>query len=339
MLEKGNKVFIGVIIALVIVLIGVFLFKDNKVKEYSKKYFYMDTYIEVKLYTSETKANQAFNEIDNIFKTYHNLTDKYEEHEYGLYNLNKNGEATIDYRLYKVIEYGYRWYKKSNGLLNIAIGNVTDIWKKYREAGEGVPTLEELKSVSISMNDFLINGTYSDIPDAKVSKSIKLSNGITLDLGAVSKGYTVDVVADYLKNNGINQFIINAGGNVLVGDYYKKNDSYKIGIEDPLGNGIYKIVKGNNIAVVTSGGYNRNYTYNGITYNHIIDPNTLYPANNMLSVTVITNSSADADALSTILFLMDVDKGMEYIKDYDAEAIWYLSDGTIKTSDGISKYE
>jgi len=325
-----NKIVIGIISILVIFIIVILSIKAFSIKEYSRKYFYMDTYINVKLYTnSKVLANKAFDEIDNIYKTYHNLTDKYTSYENGLYNLN-NGSKKIDYKLYEMIKYGYDWYEKSNKLLNIAIGNVTDIWKTYRESESGVPSLNELKKVNIDISNIKINEEDS---------SIILKNGISIDLGAISKGYTTQVVGDYLKSIGITKYIINAGGNVLVGDYYKEG-SYKIGIEDPTGEtSIYKIIKGNNIAVVTSGGYLRNYTYDGITYNHIIDPNTLYPADNMLSVTVITPSSKDADALSTILFLMDVDEGKEFIKDYDAEAIWYLKDGKIITTDGIAKYE
>ena len=138
----------------------------------------MDTYISVSVYTtSEAKANRAFKGIDELYKVYDELTNKYVAADYGLYNLN-HGSEEIDYRLYQVIEYGYLWHEKSNGLLNIAIGNVTDIWKKYREEDKAIPTLSELKNVSISMSDVLINETRSDIPDKKIKDSIVLSNGV-----------------------------------------------------------------------------------------------------------------------------------------------------------------
>jgi len=145
---------------------------------------------------------------------------------------------------------------------------------------------------------------------------------------------------NYLKEQGFNKFLIYAGGNVLVGDHYK-NDVYKIGIENPTKSGdIYKIVKSNNMAVVTSGGYERFYEYEGNIYHHIIDPNTLMPPNYMKSVTVITNDSALGDALSTTLFLMSIEEGKEYIKQFNnVEAIWYTNDNTIIKSDGFDKYE
>ena len=164
-MDKGKKVSIIVFVGIILTLFVVLIINALNIKEYSKNFFYMDTYINVSLYVSnEAKANRAFKEIENIYKTYDELTNKYSEAEYGLYNLN-HGSNEIDYRLYKIIEKGYLWHQKSDGLFNIAIGNVTDIWKKYREAENGVPTLDELKNVSISMGDVLINETRRNKPN------------------------------------------------------------------------------------------------------------------------------------------------------------------------------
>ncbi len=159
-----------------------------------------------------------------------------------------------------------------------------------------------------------------------------------LSMIGVSKGYTTQVVSDYLKDNGINYFLINAGGNVSCGDAYGKA-YYNIGIQNPDGNGIVSVLKGTNISVVTSGGYERNYEYNGKVYHHIINPNTLFPGETMKSVTVISTDSGISDMLSTTLFLMDVSDALEFLKDYDAEAIFVLNDNSIIKSEGFSKYE
>ena len=137
-----------------------------------------------------------------------------------------------------MIEYGYSWYTKTDGLLSIAIGNLSDVWKKYIELKEGVPTSKELK-VNIDMSDAIIREVISSDEKFEVENGITLNNGVTLDLGAISKGYTTELVGEYLKNAGIKKYIINAGGNVLVGEHYK-NKAYKIGIENPNGEGIAK---------------------------------------------------------------------------------------------------
>ena len=209
------------------------------------------------------------------------------------------------------------------------MGNVIDIWKKYQNNKNGVPTKEELEKVNTSsINDIVL----------KDGNKIK-NNHVNIDLGSISKGYTTSLVGEYLDSIGIEEYLINAGGNVLVGNHYN-NSTYKIGIEDPDNkNDIFTVLKGNNISVVTSGGYERFYEYDGKKYHHIISPKTLYPTDYMKSVTIITSDSALADLLSTTLFLMNIEDGKEYINSLDnVEAIWYTNDNEIELSNSAKKY-
>lgn len=293
----------------------------------------MDTYINIKIYCRNSKkANEIFEEVEKIYKEYHILTDRYNSYDniHNLYYINNNSnekEIDIDSKLYDMISYGYQFSKETDGLLDINLGGVIDVWKKYRDSGNGVPSLQELKEAN-KKDDIILLG------DNRIK-----NNNINIDLGAVSKGYTTKIVGDYLKSVGIDYYLINAGGNVLAGKSYDK-DSYKIGIQSPnKDGGIIGVVNGNDISVVTSGGYERNYIYDGKVYHHIINPNTLYPSNYMKSVTVVTPDSALGDMLSTTLFLMDIDKGMEFLKNYDAEAIWVSNDNNIIKSEGFIKYE
>ena len=121
---------------------------------------------------------------------------------------------------------------------------------------------------------------------------------------------------------------------------HPENEKYNIGIQGPNKDGsLVTIVKGTDLSVVTSGSYERNYVYDGKIYSHIIDPNTLYPSDKMKSVTVITKNSALGDVLSTTLFLMDIEEGLEFIKNYDAEAIWVTNNDEVIRSEGFVKYE
>lgn len=326
-----KKLIIPFIILLVIIVL---LFIPKQKIVYSENFFYMDTYIEVKLYNiSKTKATKTFDNINQIYKEYHNLSDKFSSYNVtNIFDINngllEGDKVQIDEKLYNLIKYGVDWYDKSNGLLNISMGELTSLWKKYQQNKNGIPTKKELNSIKFDITDVkLLDNNYI------------LNNKPNIDLGSIAKGYATEEVGKYLKNSGIKQFLINAGGNVLTGDYYESG-KYKIGIEDPTDNSnVYQIVKGNNIAVVTSGGYLRYYEYDGKTYSHIINPNTLMPANNMKSVTIVTSDSALGDALSTTLYLMTIEEGKEFIKNYDAEAIWYGIDGTISKTEGFSKYE
>ena len=311
--------------------------KTKEQKEYSTNLFYMDTYILVKIYSGDSqKANKALADVEEIYKKYHMLTDRYNEYPNinNIYYINNNdsqdSEINIEKELYELIKYGIDFYDESNGLLNINMGNVIDIWKQYRENGNGVPTFDELNnSGSININDIIL------LENNKV-----VNNHPNIDLGAISKGYTTEIVGNYLESIGIDKYLINAGGNVKVGNHYD-NKKYKIGVENPNDTSqIYTTIVGNNISVVTSGSYQRFYEYNGKRYNHIINPETLYPGEYVKSVTIICPNSALADSLSTTLFLMDINEGLEYIKNYSScGAIWYTNDDQIVKSEGISNYE
>lgn len=333
-MKKYFKYILAFILVVVFIVCGYLSFY-KKTKEYSKNLFYMDTYINVKFSSNigDTKANEILDGVDSIYNKYQILTDTYNT-ESNIYYINNNNsndeELTIDSDLYDMLKLGLEWYQKSNGKFNINMGNVIAVWKKYRDAETGIPTLEELKaSGSIDINDVVLLGN-NKIKNTKPN----------IDLGGVSKGYTTGKVADYLKANGINNFIINAGGNVVVGENATK-DYYSIGIENPEDTSdIYQVVKGNNIAVVTSGGYERFYEYNGVRYHHIIDPDTLFPANNMLSVTIVASDSGLADILSTTLFLMKPEEAIDFVNSLDnVEAIIYVNANTILKSDGFSNYE
>lgn len=320
--------YLKYIVATIIVLLIFIIFISNKSKKYTKNLFYMDTYINIKITTNNrNKAKKALKEAQELFETYHNLTNRYDSSS-ELYLLNHtNGELEVDKRLYDLISYSYSWYNESNELFNINIGDVIDAWKKYRENSIGIPTKEELnKNIDIKNIQLLDNNRI-------------VNNGANIDLGGITKGYVTKLIGIRFEELGITDYIINAGGNVLVGT--KRNDKYKIGIESPLKDGnIYQIINGNNLSVVTSGGYERFYEYEGKLYHHIINPNTLYPSNYMKSVTVICKDSAMADVLSTTLFLMSIEDGKKYLKDYpEVEAVWFSNDNEIIKSEGFSKYE
>lgn len=317
---------LGIILASIMILIAsIFSLKDIKFEkeEYKKMLYYMDTYIEVTVYTnSEAKANEALEGVEEIYKKYDSLTDRYDTNS-ELYYINNNTDDSlyleIDPELYNLIEYSLSWRDKTNGLFDINIGPIVDVWKKYRDQQFGVPTPKELNDAKASI-------TNIELKDNKV-----VNNNVNIDLGAISKGYATEKSAEYLESIDVDSYLINAGGNVVAGDYYKSTGKYKIGIASPFkdNDSLLQIVQLTNKAVVTSGSYQRYYEYDGITYGHIIDPNTLYPANHMVGVTVIADSSALADILSTTLFLMPIEEGMEFIKDYEGvEVVWCYLDSS-----------
>lgn len=310
---------------------------SNKENYYSYDMFYMDTYINIRIFDiKESDKDKIFKDIDNLYKEYHKLSNRYEAYDnvnnvYYLNNvLEQNREVEIDSKLYDLINLGVSYTVDTKGVINVALGNVIDVWKKYRDSKTGIPTLEELNnSGSINIDDIILdNNTYMKTSDVKI------------DLGFIAKGYVTELAGKKLESLGYNKYIINAGGNVKVGDHYDKS-KYNIGIENPTDTSkIYKVITGNNISVVTSGGYQRFYLYNNKKYSHIIDTTTLFPPNYSYAVSIIGSNSSNCDLLSTYMFLLPIDEGIKYInKLKDVEAIWYGIDNKIYYSEGFDKYE
>lgn len=322
-------------ITILILLFGFYFSFTNRKVEHSKNIMKMDTYINIKLYSKNKKVDKILNDVESIYNKYDILADAYTKYDnvINVYYLNNvlevNKEVTISKELADLIQYGIDVYNNTNGLVNIAMGNVTGIWKKYINEGTEVPSEKELNNLNININDIVLEG----------NKFLKKSD-VKLDLGSITKGYVTEEVGNYLESKKIDKYLINAGGNVKVGKSYK-DGKYVIGIENPNDtNKMYKKINVENKSVVTSGDYQRYYEVNGIRYNHIINPKTRFPANNVKSVTVICDNSKDADMYSTYLFLLPLEEALNYVNNKDnLEAVFYVNEDNIITSKGFSSYE
>lgn len=328
---RNKKIWILLLIIILVSLILLFIDKSTY-KEYSKNYFYMDTYINVKIDSVKSKSEieRIFDDINYLYDSYNKLTNRYSEYDgiLNVYYLNEvledGREIEIDKRLSDIIKIGIEYYDKTNGMFNIASGNLTGVWKNFIDNCNEVPDYNEL-DVNINIDDVKLDGNmYSKY------------NGVKLDLGAIAKGYATQTVGKYLEDNGINNYIINAGGNVKVGKAYNKNN-YVIGITDPDNtSNIFTKVNVNNMSVVTSGNYQRYCEIDDNVYSHVIDPVSKYPSNYVKSVTVISEDSTLCDIYSTYLFLLPIDKGLEIVNNISGvEAIWYINNEHIVRSDGF----
>lgn len=328
---KKNKLYI-VFIFLIIVIVSIVVY-NNRSQIYSKNLFYMDTYINIQLkHNNKNKVKKVFEEVEKIYAEYHQLTDRYNQYSniINVYYINNNEEQTdvltIDPKLYQIIEYSLNWRELSDGLFDIGYGNVIDIWKDFINEQTIIPKIQQLneaknnyKSIKLLGNNLIVN------------------NNPNIDLGGIAKGYATDVVGEYLKSQSIKNYIINAGGQVLVGE---RKTKYKIGVKNPIGEDHLFIVTGNNISVATSGDYERFYEYDGKAYHHIIDPNTLYPSSHMKSVTVIADSGKLSDVLTTLLFVMPIEEGQKLIEEMpNVEALWYSNENEVIKSKGLNDYE
>lgn len=246
-----------------------------------------------------------------------------------LYKLNHAGgqPVTVSGETAKLIREGIHYSRLSDGAFDITIEPVSALWD-FKADKPTVPSSDAIAE-AVSHVDYTkveIDGNTITLEDSKAG----------IDLGAIAKGYIADQVKKYLKKQRVKHAIINLGGNVDVIGTKLDGSKYNIGIQKPFdetGEAITS-VQLKDQTVVTSGIYERYFKKNGKLYHHILDPRTGYPCeNNLYSVSIITDSSTKADALSTTCFLLGYEKGMELIKKMDGvEAIFITDDEKIHKS-------
>lgn len=338
-------------------LIAVLLFRegneeDSKPLRYKANAFsYFDTVTTIEGYE---KSGEDFSAISNdifaLLDEYHKLFDIYNSYE-GINNLRTvnmlfDGEhkvVTVDRKIIDMLLYAKKMYNVTGGEMNIAMGSVLSIWHDYRSAADenyGVgelPPMEELQEAAkhTDINNLIIDEENSTVYLADPQ--------MILDVGAIAKGYAVEMVAQMLESRGITGYVINVGGNIRTVGTKANGEKWLAGIETPFDDDeepflSYLGLSGETI--VTSGSYQRYYIVDGKKYHHIIDRETLMPAKGFESVSVICKNSADGDGLSTALFCMSLEEGMALVESLDGvEAHWVLEDGTRVKSSGFSDFE
>lgn len=180
---------------------------------------------------------------------------------------------------------------------------------------------------------------YRRVTADAAAGTVSLGNGQSVDLGGIAKGYAADEARRLLEDAGVERALLNLGGNVLTLGAKPGGTPWKIGLQDPLGEqgsyiGILEMTGG---TAVTSGVYERYFMEDGRRYHHILDPSTGYPADNgLLSVTIVTDISMDADALSTAAFVLGLADGLALVRSLDgAEAVFVTTEKRIIITSGI----
>lgn len=214
------------------------------------------------------------------------------------------------------------------------IGPIVKLWNIGLE-GERVPEAWEIQETLPLVDSSLVR------IDAQASTIYLQKKGMLLDLGGIAKGYAADEVGKILANHGVKAAVIDLGGNVKVIGNKPDGTKWRIGVQNPSdARGAYIGIASLNegATVVTSGVYERYFVdTNGRSYHHIFDTRTGYPVEgDLFSVTIISSSSIDADALSTALFALGLQKGMELAESQPGvEAIFIDSANRVYLSSGL----
>ena len=276
----------------------------------------------------------------------HRLYDIYHEYE-GLNNLcTVNRQAgiepvAVDQDIMDLLLAARRACELSGGTVNAALGPVLRIWHDYRAAGladpgrAALPPMDNLRGAAAytDMDDVIIDGDAGTVFLTKA--------GMSLDVGSIAKAYATGLAVQAAADAGMRSVLVSAGGNIVTAGapLDGARDRWAIGIRDPdapTADAYADIVFFNDLTLSCSGGYERYYTVDGQDYAHIIDPDTLMPANRFAQVAVIHEEPGLADWLSTALFILPYEEGAALAAQCGAEALWINRDGKWQSTEGYA---
>ncbi|MDD2428644.1 MAG: FAD:protein FMN transferase [Eubacteriales bacterium] len=285
------------------------------------------------------------------FTYYHKMYDQYHAYEgvNNLYVVNREAHLSpveVPEPLFDLILWCIQKQPDLAGTVNIAMGSVLDIWHDAREEAESIPPTFALPDME-TLREAARHTAIDNVVLNEEEKTIFIKDpNLTLNLGAVAKGYAAEMVAEWMLESAMPSFIINAGGNIRTGNApLDGRSAWGVAVQDPesmLGNTEQSSLDTlylHDLSVVTSGDYQRFFTVNGKRYHHIISPQTLFPSEHMRAITVVTRHSGWADLLSTALFLMPYEEGADFVAGLEGVgAIWVLNDMSVMMSENLQQY-
>ena len=222
------------------------------------------------------------------------------------------------------------------------MGSVLSIWHEYREAGLKDPSRAQIPD----MQKLQQAAQHTDLEQVQIDPQASTvylpDQEMSLDVGAIAKGYATEMVCRKLKEDGLTSALINVGGNVRAIGTKPDGTGWTVGIQNPDIESDKKYLMTldvKDMSLVTSGSYQRYYEVDGVRYHHIIHPKLLMPWNKYTSVSILCRDSGWADALATAVFNMEWEEGSTLIESLDGvEAMWIEPDGTEHYSSGFQKY-
>ena len=277
--------------------------------------------------------------------------------------LNASGETVVSEDTAVLFERALAVYEDTGGLFDVTVYPLMELWG-FPTGEYHVPSAEELAEVlpladasRVEAAEIPVTADPSraekdrELPPAGgyPETRIKLGEGQQADLGGIAKGYASARVMEIYREYGVRSGMVSLGGNVQVLNRKPDGEKWRIGIRNPSGGGgdtgegsnVAAVLRVENRAVVTSGGYERFFEENGNTYIHILDPRTGYPVKgDLASVTVVSEDGTLADALSTALYIMGLEGALDYwkVNGEDFELALITETGEIVVTQGLEGY-
>ena len=301
----------------------------------SKSGFYFDTAITVTIYKTEngTKKETLLDECFSLCEKYENMLSRTVEGS-DIYSINHAGGKSVEVsgETASLLEKALSYSRLTDGVFDCTIAPLSSLWD-FHSASPVKPDAQDISEAlsHIGYQNVLLDGTAVTLTDEKAA----------LDLGGIAKGYIADQLKSFLVSAGTSSALIDLGGNILTLGSKPDGSAFQIGIRRPFDSGGTPAAAAavRDGSLVTSGVYERYFEEDGTRYHHLLNPLDGYPFDNGLySVSILCESSADADALSTSCFGLGLEKGLELVESLDGvEALFITDDYELHYSSGFPR--
>jgi len=269
-----------------------------------------------------TSSKIAGNCVEAAFEKLRNIDEmmSYRAEASQLSGLNRQahkGPVKVSEELFEVLSVAVKYSRKTDGTFDVTIGPVVDLWRKAEKDGKK-PTEDAVAQARSKVG-------YEKLILNEDNKTVQFRiDGMRLDLGGIAKGYAIDLAVEAMKAGGAVGGMVDVGGDIrCFGKPLGPKDNWLVGLQDPdAEGGILMVLKLGDMAVATSGDYQRFVLIDGQRYSHILDPATNLAVRELSSVSIIAPAAVDADALATAVSVMGTARGLEMIEATEsAEAI------------------
>ena len=286
---------------------------------------------------SEAEWEQQTEALHEELLHYHRLFDIYNHYDgiTNLYDVNAAAAAApvaVESDLYDFLQFAVQIEQRTGGACNVAAGAVLRLWHDAREQASPVPPAAGALAEAgqhCSIGSLLLNDAAQTVYFADPA--------LQLDVGAVGKGYAVELAAQHAEQNGVTSMLLNVGSNVRAIGAKPGGESWLTGVENPWESGgemVDTVELGPGECLVISGDYQRYFEYEGVRYHHLIDLTTLQPARYQSAVAVYCLGSDLGDAYSTALFCLPEEDGRPLAAEAGLDVLWMHPDGTTTATDG-----
>jgi len=298
--------------------------------------FAMDTYMTLVAYgdgaqTALTEAGRAINDLEQHLSRTREGSD--------IWRINHGGATDVSGETIALLERALTYCDETGGAFDVTIAPLVDLWAIHSDSPH-VPSQAEIDALLPLVGSRHIAFGVSD-PVLSTFDTVSLDEGCAIDLGGIAKGYASDVVAQILRDHGVEHATVSLGGNVYVCGSRPDGKPWNVAIQDPHGDGYACLLQLQDTFAVTSGGYQRYFTApDGTVYQHIIDPKTGCPAeSDLLSVTIVCADGTRSDAYSTALYVMGEAGAVDFWRQQaDFDMVLITADGRILYTPGLADH-